>query len=84
MIQSCKPAEYSQVGLRGADESSELALVLALDILQGEDSGSLLVHDRTETGLALDDHVGYTHLAAERRKENDELNGVDIVGDDDE
>ena len=42
------------------------------------------MHDRTETGLALDDHVGYTHLAAESRKENDELNGVDIVGDDNE
>ena len=84
MIQLCKPTEYSQVGLRGADESSELALVLALDILQGKDSGSLLVHDRTETGLALDDHVGYTHLSAESREEDDKLNGVDIVSNDDE
>lgn len=38
----------------------------------------------TETGLALDDGVGDTHLAAESGQEDDELNGVDIVGDQDE
>ena len=42
------------------------------------------MNDRTETGLALDDGVGDTHLAAEGGKEDDELNGVDIVGDEDE
>ena len=40
--------------------------------------------DGAETGLALDDGVGDTHLLAERRKEDDELNGLDIVGDEDE
>lgn len=40
--------------------------------------------DGTETGLALDDGVGDTHLLAERGKEDDELNGVNIVGDEDE
>ena len=44
----------------------------------------LLVDDRAETGLALDDGVGDTHLAAEGGEEDDELNGVDIVGDEDE
>lgn len=38
----------------------------------------------SETGLALDDGVGDTHLLAERRKENNQLNGVDIVGDEDQ
>ena len=38
----------------------------------------------SETGLALDDGVGNTHLAAESREEDDELNRVDIVGDQDE
>lgn len=38
----------------------------------------------SETSLALDDGVGDTHLAAEGREEDDELNGVDIVGDEDE
>jgi len=41
------------------------------------------VDDGTETSLALDDGVGDAHLAAERRKEDDELNGVDVVGDED-
>ena len=40
--------------------------------------------DRTETGLALDDDVWDTHLAAEGGQEDDELNGVNIVGDEDE
>ena len=74
----------AQVGLGGADEGSELALVLAVDVLEGDDGGGLLVDDRAEAGLALDDDVGDTHLAAERGEEDDELDGVDIVGDDDE
>lgn len=40
--------------------------------------------DRSETGLALDDGVGDTHLLAERGEEDDELDGVDVVGDEDE
>jgi hypothetical protein len=42
------------------------------------------VDDRAETGLALDDGVGDTHLAAEGGEEDDKLNGVNIVGDEDE
>ena len=75
---------YVQVGLGGADEGGELALVLAVDVLEGHNGGGLLVDDRTETGLALDDDVWVTHLAAEGGEEDDELDGVDIVGDDDE
>jgi hypothetical protein len=45
---------------------------------------NLLVNDSSETSLALDDGVRDTHLAAESGKEDDELNGVDIVGDEDE
>lgn len=37
----------------------------------------------SETGLALDDGVGDTHLLAESGQEDDQLNGVDIVGDQD-
>lgn len=40
--------------------------------------------DRAETGLALDDNVGDTHLAAESGEEDDELDGVNVVRDDDE
>ena len=44
----------------------------------------LLVDDCAETSLALDDGVRDTHLLAERRQEDDELDGVDIVGDNNE
>lgn len=43
----------------------------------------LLVDNGTETGLALDDGVWDTHLAAESGKENNQLNGVNVVGDQD-
>ena len=76
--------DYSQVGLRGGDEGGKLTLILALDVLDGKDGGSLLVNDRAETGLALDDDVGDAHLAAERGEEDNELDGVDIVSDDNE
>jgi hypothetical protein len=42
------------------------------------------VDDSSETGLALHNGVWDTHLAAESGQEDDELNGVDIVGDEDE
>ena len=42
------------------------------------------MNDRAKTGFALDDNVGDTHLAAESREEHNELDGVDIVRDDDE
>jgi len=71
-----------EVCLGGGDEGSQLALVLRLDVLEGNDSGGLLVNDRAETSLALDDDVGNTHLAAKGRKENDKLNGIDIMSDD--
>ena len=44
----------------------------------------LLVDDSSETSLALHNGVGDTHLAAESGQEDDELNGVDIVGDQDQ
>lgn len=51
--------------------------------LDSKQTGSrtyLLVDNSTETSLALDDGVGDTHLAAQSRKENNQLNGVDVVG----
>ena len=74
---------HLQVGLSGGDEGSQLTLVLALHVLDSEDGGGRLVDDRAETGLALDDDVGDTHLAAESGEEDNKLDGVNIVGDDD-
>lgn len=74
----------SEIGLSGADKGCKLALILAVDILESEDSGGLLVDHGAETGFALNDHIGDTHLAAKSGKEDDQLNGVDVVGNDDE
>jgi hypothetical protein len=41
------------------------------------------VDDGTESGLALGNDVGDTHLAAEGGKEDNQLNGVNVVGDND-
>jgi hypothetical protein len=43
-------------------------------------SSYLLVDNGTETSLALDNGIGDTHLAAESGKEDNQLNGVDVVG----
>lgn len=59
-------------------------MVLRLDILKGNDSGGFLVDDGAEAGLALDDNVGDTHLAAESRKVDHEFDGVNVVSDHDE
>ena len=45
---------------------------------------NLLVDDRSEAGLALYNGVGDAHLAAESGEEDDQLNGVNIVGDQDQ
>lgn len=68
----------------GADELAQLGLVVTLDLGQSQDGGGLLVDDRAEAGLALDDGVGDTHLAAQGGQEDDEFDGVDVVGDQDE
>ena len=66
------------------DELGELGLVLGADLGESEDGSGLLVDNGTETGLALDDNVGDTHLAAEGGEEDNQLNGVNVVGDQDE
>ena len=72
------------VGLGGRDEVGEGLLVLGSDVVNGNDSRGLLAGDNTETGLSLDDDVGDTHLSAEGGQEDNELDGVDVVGDHDE
>lgn len=44
----------------------------------------LLVYNGTQTSLALDDGVRDTHLTAESGKEDNQLNGVNVVGNQDE
>ena len=66
------------------DKLAQLRLILTLDFREGENGGGLLVHDGAETGFAFDDGVGDTHFAAEGGEEDDELDGVHVVGDQDE
>jgi len=73
-----------KVGLGSTNNSLEITVILALDILEGKDSRGLLVDDGTKTGFTLDNNVGDTHLATEGRQENDEFDRVNIMSDDDE
>jgi hypothetical protein len=70
--------------LNGLKQLRQLSLVLGSNLSQSNDSGSLLVNERAESGLALDDGIRDTHLAAESWQEDDQLNGVNIVGDEDQ
>lgn len=67
--------------LDGLDHLGKLSLVLGADLSQSEDSSGLLVDDRAESGLTLDDGVWDTHLSAESWEEDNQLNWINIVGD---
>ena len=72
------------VGLGGRDEVGKLTLVLGADLLDEGNGGGLLVNKGTNRSLGLDNDVGDTHLAAEGGEEDNELDGVDVSGDDNE
>lgn len=72
------------VGLGSRDEVGELTLVLGSDLLDEGNSGSLLVDEGTDGSLRLDNDVGDTRLAAEGGEEDNELDGVNVSGDDNE
>ena len=65
-------------------ELLETSLILLLDLSESKDSSLLLVDEVTETSLTLDDDEGDVHLAAEGGEPDGELEGVDIVSNDDE
>lgn len=67
--------------LDGREELGELSLVLGANLGESKDSSGLLVDNGTETSLALDNGIGDTHLAAESGKEDNQLNRVNVVGD---
>lgn len=68
------------VGLDTGNEGSKLLLVLRLDLSDGNAGGSLLVDQSSETALALDDGEGDSHLAAESGHPDNQLNGLNVVG----
>jgi len=58
--------------------------MLFVDTRDGNCSGSLLSDERSESGLVLHDTIWNLHLSAKSREPNDQLNRIDIIGDDDE
>lgn len=75
---------YSQIGLRSGNEGGELAIILTTNLLDGNNGCRLLVDDRSEASLSLDDDVWDTHFSTQSRKVNDEFDGVDVMRDNDE
>ncbi|TGO15178.1 hypothetical protein BTUL_0043g00310 [Botrytis tulipae] len=70
--------------LDGLNQFRQLGLVLGANLSKGENSSGLLVDDRAESGLTLDDGVWDTHLLAQSWKEDNQLNWVNIVRDEDQ
>lgn len=70
--------------LDSLNQLGKLSLVLRSNLGQSNNGSSLLVNDRTESGLALDDGIWNTHLSAQSWEEDNQLNWVDIVGNEDQ
>jgi len=67
--------------LDGLNQFRELGLILGADLSKSNNSSGLLVDDSTESGLAFDNSVWNTHLLAQSGEEDNQLNWVNIVGD---
>ena len=62
----------------------EAGLVAFSDVDEGDAGGGLLVAHAAESGLVFDDHVWDALSLAKLWEPHDKLNGVNVVGDDDE
>ena len=74
----------SQVSLGSTNKRSKLPLILTFHFLKSDNSGCLLVYNSSEASFTLHNDVGNDHLAAQGGEEDDELDGVNVVRDDDE
>lgn len=74
--------DNSQVSLGSTDNGSQLALVLALHVLNRQDSSGLLVDNGTKAGFPLYNDVGNTHLSAKCWEVDNQLDWVNIVSND--
>ena len=79
-----KVAVVVEVGQRALGQLVEDALVVVAHVADSDAGGGFLVHQLAELGLALDDHVGNVLLPAQLGEPDDELDGVDVVRDQDE
>jgi hypothetical protein len=67
-----------------AHQFAQLTLILSLDLRKRQHRRRLLVHYGPEPSLPLDDRVWDAHLPTQGREVNDQLDGVDVVGDENE
>lgn len=73
-----------EVGAEGGSQVGELSLVLLADFSQSNHGGVLLVDEFAEGSLSLDEAVGDVHLLAEVGEPEDNVDGVDVVGNGDQ
>ena len=73
-----------ELALEEVAELLEVDEVLTSYLGQGDASSSLQVHKFAKVGLATDKAEGNTLLSAESGEMDDELDGVDVVGDHDQ
>jgi hypothetical protein len=62
----------------------QLSLVFRSNLSERKNGGGLLVDNRAESGLALDDGIWDSHLSAQSWEEDNQLDWVDIIGDEDQ
>ena len=65
-------------------QSLQLRNVLRVHRRQGHHSGVLLVRESTQSALSVDNSERHAHLAAEGRQPHDQLDGIDVLGDNNE
>jgi hypothetical protein len=75
---------FIELSLEVVLQALELGLVLLVHGGKGAHSGGLLVGEGAQSSLALDNGEGDIHLLAKSGKPDNQLDGVNVVGDDDQ
>lgn len=73
-----------ELSMEGLSQLLQLGLIILVDLGQGNDGGGLEVSQGTQTSLSLDNGEWDVHLSAKGRKPEDQLDGVNVVSDDDQ
>lgn len=72
------------VGVDGLNQLAQGGAVLGVDVGQSDAGAVLQADETTKSGLALDNAVWDAHTAAQSWQKENDLNWVDVVGDDDQ
>jgi len=72
------------VGTDGLNQLAQGSLILVVNVGEGNTGASLAVNETSKTCLALNDAVWNSHLSAQGWQEDDDLNGLDVMGNDNE